>query len=609
MKFLGILFLVLFVLTSSCNKPPRPPKKGPRYIPVEVTTVRPHTLTHKAHLTGTMLPWKMEAVRFQVAGNLAKLVVRNPGVMVRGELKDENGTLLHRGDIIAELDKEPFLLAKEEAENQLMASKTKLEAAKRSLIVSEETIKAAQTRIDAAITDIQKIYPLNLKIVAAQRKLAEQEYELIAKAYQKQDTTNSRVLQMRTQMLIAKAEEQKLILSKSFKKKEIETYRGDLSKAMVEKDLRKAQIKISEAEVLLAASGVKRTNKALDQCDLRAPFDGMIASVDVNPGVLTTPGTVIFTLAMMDPMRIDVSVSFKRLRDFHVGEEVAIYPMGNTVAFNKPEKGILYYLNTSADPSTRTFLAVFAARNFRKSENKNISSSKYPHYSEFSSLVYKDPQGAGNLFVDTRCILRDKKGAYVWRIQGKKIVASVEKVYITLGKEVSNVITWIFREVVNSADLKENEILLVGKEKDFKKLKHGSKIVRRKTNWVFRPRQLVTIEYERELPKGIYLPSDAIIQSQGEVSDSFYVFVLESIETKNGKITAQAVRRNIIKTKIEDLWKIEDGLKEGEKVIIFGGYRVNNKYRPLNANIPVIIEKEIDINHLIEGYSLKGSAR
>ena len=170
-------------------------------------------------------------------------------------------------------------------------------------------------------------------------------------------------------------------------------------------------------------------------------------------------------------------------------------------------------------------------------------------------------------------------------------------------------VNFFFRSLEKSNGLRENDVLLVGNREDFVKLKDGDFVVRQQSEWVFRPRQLVTIEYASELPHGIYLPADAIIKSQGEATQSYYVFVVANEKEENGKNVGEAVRRNVIKTKVEDLWKIEDGLKPGEKVIIYGGYRINNLYRPLNKNIPINIIKEIDINHLVEGYALKGSTR
>lgn len=613
MRFRGKIFFTLSLvalLLSSCSEPPRASKKGKRLIPVQTTVVKEYSLARKARLTGTMLPWKTEELRFQVSGRLVKLHVRSPGKMVQGELKDENGTLIRRGEIIAELDKEPYLLALEEAENQQRAAETKLKAAEKSLIVSDETIKAAQARVDATTTEIQKIFPLDLKMAKEQRKLAEDEYKLTEKAYSKQDTTNSRILQSRTQMLVAQIQEEKLMLAKTLKQKELSTYQGDLSKARVEKDLRLAEIDIYKAELLHAKATVKRAKKSLDKCDLRAPFDGVIASINVNPGVLISPATSIFELAMMDPMRIDVSVSFKKLRDFQVGEEVSIYTLENYNVYQKPEKGILYYLNTAADPSTRTFLAVFAARNYQKDEvDVGKEAKTYKRFSNFSSLIYKNPKGGGKLYVDTRCLLEDAKGHYVWKLEGNTPVSTAKKIYVQLGKDVANVVTWIFRSLDKSNGLRENDVLLVGEKEDFATLQDGDFVVREQSEWIFRPRQLVTIEYASELPRGIYLPADAIIKSQGEATQSYYVFVVENEKQENGKSIGEAVRRNVIKTKVEDVWKIEDGLKPGEKVIIYGGYRINNLYRPLNKNIPINIIKEIDINNLVEGYALKGSTR
>ena len=171
-KISMILTLSIAVLIIGCDKIPKTAKETKIYIPVTVMTVKPYKFGRTTKITGSILPWKEEELKFQLTGRIARLRSKTPGELVYGEVKDESGTILYPGDIVAELDTEPYQLALEEASVNLKVAEIKLEGAKQAFAVEIETIKSAQARMDATITEIEELFPLNMQSAEEQRKAA-----------------------------------------------------------------------------------------------------------------------------------------------------------------------------------------------------------------------------------------------------------------------------------------------------------------------------------------------------------------------------------------------------------------------------------------------------
>lgn len=602
-----IILSILALDICGCKEEPKKGTYQERLIPVTVLKVENSRLTRKARLTGSVLPWKSEDLRFQVPGKVAELKILTPGATVKGELKDTTGKVLYSGDVIATLDTGPYTLALQAAEAEVEVAKTKLDATTQAKQVAIETIRAAQARVEATEAEIKEILPLNLKVASVQYDLAENEWRLTEEAFSKRDVTDSRRATAKANKLVAEAEKQKVMVLKELKGKELLSYKADLVKAQVESKLREAEEKISAAQLRQASAALEKARQDIEKCSLRAPFDGILTKIHVNPGVMVDQAVPIALLVMMDPVRVDVAVSFKKIRDFYFGDEVKAYPFREQ---SKPERGYVYYLHTTADPSTRTFLAIVALRNRQLDLDSLVTYKElqqYPLIKDFSGVVHKNPDGSGPLYVDIRCLQKDQQGEYVWKVVRNprsrlSPESTIRKVRVRLGQEYVNVITWLFRELADASELNDEDVLLVNPAPE---LKEDQTIIQLRQDWLFHPGELVEVEYDRELSDGLYLPSEAILSTGRGEQESYYVFVVENTKkSEDGYEMGLTKKCSIIKQKVEDLWKIVDGINPGSKVVVHGCYLVNQRYEALGTSVKVKVLKEENLTDVIKGYNV-----
>ena len=395
--------LILFLLVGCEDKEDN--RIHQRSIPVTILRLEKNRLRRKDRLTGSVVPWKQQVLNFQISGKVQKLKIANLGKRIKGVVKDELGNIIYKGDLIATLDNTPYRSALEEARALVQIARIKLRASRQAKQVLEETIKAAKSRVDSAREEMRKILPLDVKIARVQYKKAVTNFEMIRDAYGRKGSKVARVEDARSVKMEAEARLQKALLQSGIKKKKLQSHIADLVKAEVEKKLRQAEEEIAETQLRRAMSAVKKAKQNLKKCELRAPFDGVVSKIFVNPGSSVNEMTPIASLVMIDPVRVDISVSLKKIRDFHFGDEVAVYPFRG----NHSRKGSVYRIHTSADPSTRTFLAIIAVRNelMHMDPLPDNSQNEYLFIKDFSGIVYKNPANIGSCYVDVRCVQRE----------------------------------------------------------------------------------------------------------------------------------------------------------------------------------------------------------
>lgn len=615
---MGAVCLATLAWIGGCVQEQKKSGWHQRRIPVHVMDVESSRLANKARLTGSVMPWKSEDVRFQVPGKLAELKILTPGTNVRGELFDENKKIIYEGDPIAVLDTVPYKMAVSEAASNVEVARIRLEASRQAEQVAQEVVRAAQARIEASMTEINEIVPQDLKIAKEQYLLAKNNHELVEKAFANKDVTDSRRAEARAGMEIALSTLKKAELQKGFKEKELQTYKAELVKAQVEEKLRDAEEKIAEAQLKQAQTALERAQSDLNKCTLRAPFSGIISKLYVNPGTMVDLTTPIANLVMIDPVRVDVAVSFKKIRDFYSGNEVKVFPLREQ---SKPEKGYVYNIQTTADPATRTFLAVITVRNYEFDLDNLVSykdARALPVVKDMGAIVRRNADGSGYFYVDVRAVQKDDKGTYVWKMikeAGQRFTpeVAVQKVYIQIDEQADyvNVITWLFRKLKDSGGLTEDDSLLVNPPAT---LKNNDKVLQLRQDWMFHPGELVEVEYDRELAEGIYLPTEAILESDDK--KSYYVFVVEDMKKDGIHEVGLAKHRKIVKRQVEDLWKIESGLQAGDKVVVHGRDAVKTRYEAVcsptddgsHDPIPVQVQKSAKLNDLVKGYSVISSS-
>lgn len=97
----------------------------------------------------------------------------------------------------------------------------------------------------------------------------------------------------------------------------------------------------------------------LDRCTLYAPFSGEVSEVYVEAGGYVRTGEAVAHLVMMDPIKVDISVSSATAERLKIRDTVRIFLPGD----EEPVYGSVYEKATVADPETRTFRVSIITRN------------------------------------------------------------------------------------------------------------------------------------------------------------------------------------------------------------------------------------------------------
>jgi RND family efflux transporter MFP subunit len=117
-----------------------------------------------------------------------------------------------------------------------------------------------------------------------------------------------------------------------------------------EAEMKSAQSASEEAQLAAQRAKLAATSLEVNDCVLRAPFDGEIATRTIDPGAFVRPGNAIVSVVDRNTVRMTFDVPES---DFHVvapGTPVKIL----VVATGKTVVGSISRRSPSADPDTRT---------------------------------------------------------------------------------------------------------------------------------------------------------------------------------------------------------------------------------------------------------------
>ena len=100
-----------------------------------------------------------------------------------------------------------------------------------------------------------------------------------------------------------------------------------------------------------ARAGAKVAALQAQRATIRAPFPGVVASVDIEQGEVAGLGVPVARLLQLDPIKVTVSVPDRDVVGLRVGSQVAV----TTDALPEPRIGKLVLINPAADIDTRAF--------------------------------------------------------------------------------------------------------------------------------------------------------------------------------------------------------------------------------------------------------------
>lgn len=200
---------------------------------------------------GVLLPIKSVGLSFAVGGVVAQVPVKTGDQVKQGQLLVQ----LENDELKARLNQAQANLAKAQDNlNNLKAGPRPQE-----LVIGQAAVDQAGFNFEAAKTALDRIRQLNEAGGASQQELEQAETAF--------KSAEAALRQARAQLDLTRSGE------------------------------RPATIKAAESDVKAAAMGVAQLNAALSQTELRAPFSGTVASIDLRPGQFVSPGTPIVQLA------------------------------------------------------------------------------------------------------------------------------------------------------------------------------------------------------------------------------------------------------------------------------------------------------------------------
>ena len=474
--------IVLATIVQGCGRRQKPlPKEHPR--PVKVIELKIMAPMRPVQVSGSVTPWREEDIAFEVSGRITMMVDRQ--TYLKGQWK-KDGKILHPGDILAQLDTEPYQIKRDTAEAQL--------------VVSNRELVGAQVELD-------KVLPARRKAATVQVTRAEAELKRKAQAHR--DNAVSEI-----ELIRAQADRDGTL--------------ADLEGIDAAIEQQKAKIEGIEAQIQAAEQDVRQAEYELSLCTLYAPFDGEVSDLSTVAGGYARAGSPVAHLIMMDPIKVDVAVASDTARGLGVGDTVNLYLPGDS----EPKRATIFQIATAADPATRTFRVSLFARNARQlpgiphddPRQKATRTGQFMYIDHERFLSREGP-----LFVEeNRCLRKDDKGWFVWRITGYArgdavktgSMLPVEKVYVKPGdRRINRQGIMLFRSLDDAGGLDSSALIAFDIPAGFA----GTEVLLSQEQWMLLPGQIVSCVLQTDVPeKGLYVPMTAI---ESRTQEAGYVFV------------------------------------------------------------------------------------
>lgn len=530
--------------------------------PVPVLRLEPIDPSQRLSVTGSLSAWKSEDLGFQVSGRIEKFNFE-PGANVAGNTFDEEGRELTKGDVIAELERERYELA--------------LEAA----IAQERTARAQYL---AQKTELEKIVPVRIDAAVASENKLRADFGRVEALFKEGTLT-------RAQYDKAKAD--------------LDVSVADLAEQRANEAVKAAQLEALDARANEAAEAVKQARKDLEDTRLVCPFPGQIADVMQIEGSVASAGQPVVRVQLMDPLKIEVSVSAETDRRTNLGDRVPVHVGGEGV----PTDGYVWLKDTVADAATRTFRLTVLLRNRlvviglpedeegRKRPRTTIVGQL------FSESYDRTPPFFAAVTVGHQELYSDSKGHFLWRVVREDEDAddgggspdaedrpnsisegtyTLEKVRVTPGeRRLPFLQVATFRELADLGDFDPQRDLLAGALTgpdgepltDFDDVGDRIEVNYVRKRWLLRPGDYVQVDLTgNQFPRGFYVPMDAIVETQ---SGRHVV----AVEEGEGGDVARHVPVTVAEERFLDTFQqvtpVESGaLTAGSRIVAHGAYYV-----------------------------------
>lgn len=276
---------------------PHNTKAGPLPVAVEVTRVAPQDFTHRLEALGSVQAAREAAVGVKVSG---------PVTAIPPEI--ELGASVEQGTLLAEIDPTPFHI--DVSQKQALVARAR-----------------AQVRTRQAEIARQKAL---ISINQDKLRLAQAEYDRLKSLFDEGG--------------IAWVEVKRVELALHQTQEEFERAQSGLREA-------EAAHAVAQAELASAEAELSRSQDALTDTRVLAPFAGIISEKSVTIGEQVAPGTLLFRLADIKTVKVLIRISGDDVGFLQPGLEADIIVTG----FAEPFHARVGHIGPRADAETRTF--------------------------------------------------------------------------------------------------------------------------------------------------------------------------------------------------------------------------------------------------------------
>jgi len=563
------LLLCALALLAACRKKKPEPE---RFFPVTVFALREFQPANRTALTGSAEPYRQEDVGFEVGGRL--LGTRDVGSEVAGSAYGEDGAIVQAGAIIARLDDTRYGLTVEGLRARIASREQALKAQRVEVDVARSNVKRDEAQLSKKKFDVESARKA-VEVAEANRRLAEQnlrrEKQLLARgAGTQQEVDNSqRTLEAST------ANKQQADADLEGAQASFDSQAAVVESAKANIELKKAQVGATQARVKELGHDLSGAERDLEDCTLRAPFNGRVTRVLVSRGAVVRAGQPVLTLTLMDPIKIAVAVSADVDRRVAWGDPVTIRPQDPA----QPDAKIdltarVYEKGEVADPATRTFRVDLMVRNERIQLAHQDPDNPLPVVELLLPVLDRYKGEGGTLYVPIQAILRKAGKAYVLKVddarredRGVSGRYVPEKTEVQLGDQYMGLSSWTFRSIAK-ADLKVTDFVVPNPRPE-----HVKGFLVGRYMWLIRPGDLIPVVLPLLTgPPGFYVPVDAV----RAINDQTYVFAIENGRARRIEVTpheSQGDARRItgeIKAGMQVAVKGVHLLDDGDKVAVVG---------------------------------------
>jgi len=275
-------------------------------------------------VTGEVTPAEQATLTIQSGGKVVSVSV-------------EPGSQAAEGELLVQLDSTDEELAVQQAQAALKSARAQLalvETAARpqEIEVAEAQVRAAQAALSQAIAERNRLLDgaAEVEAVAAEAEVARAEaayrtalihYDGVrAEEEEVEDWVEEEAaLQLRAAEQALEAARIQLRQTQAGAGAQARAADAAVREAAAQRNIAQARLDMLQAgataeEIAVARAGVSQAQVELDaarasleRCELRAPFDGTIGSVDVRARELVTPGQPLIAIGKLDTLRVETT--------------------------------------------------------------------------------------------------------------------------------------------------------------------------------------------------------------------------------------------------------------------------------------------------------------